>query len=122
VTGFGLIGHAAGMIEGSHTGLLIQSSDLPIFDEVAKYSAKGLLPGGLQRNRKFRDSIVQIDESVPQYLQDVLFDPQTSGGLLISVPAEQASEFVESLLQAGISRAVVIGEIVPEPAGKIVVR
>jgi len=122
VTGFGLIGHAAEMIAGTNVGFSIQSSDLPVFDEVAKYSSEGLLAAGLHRNRKFRESIVQIDESVPQYLQDVLFDPQTSGGLLISLPAERATKLVESLLQAGISQAVVIGEIVPEPAGKIVVR
>jgi len=122
VTGFGLIGHAAEMIAGTSAGLLVQSSDLPVFDEVAKYSSEGLLAAGLHRNRKFRQSIVQMDESVPQYVQDVLFDPQTSGGLLISLPAERAFKLVENLIQAGISQATVIGEVVPEPAGKIVVR
>ena len=122
VTGFGLIGHAAEMIAGTDSGFLIQSSDLPIFDEVAGYSSQGLLPAGLQRNRKFRESIVDLDESIPQYRQDLLFDPQTSGGLLIALSAEQSLKLVEGLKQAGISQAAVIGEVVSQPAGKIIVR
>jgi selenide,water dikinase len=66
--------------------------------------------------------MVDIDSSVPQYLADILFDPQTSGGLLISVPEGKASRLLERLHEEGVTEAAVIGEVVAEPKGKIIVR
>jgi selenide,water dikinase len=111
VTGFGLIGHLAEMIEDSKVGARINSADIPVLPGVEEYSQKKLVPGGLFRNRDFRAGMVEMGASVPQYLQDVLFDPQTSGGLLIALPAPQAKKLP----------GAVIGEIVSDPPSKIVV-
>jgi len=81
-----------------------------------------MLPGGLHRNRDFRTDMVDVAASVPQYLNDILFDPQTSGGLLIAVPGEKAQNLLESLHKEGIAEAAVIGEVVASPKGRITVR
>jgi selenide,water dikinase len=114
VTGFGLAGHLAEMIEDSEVGALLQTKSFPVFEGVEDFSAQGLLPGGLQRNRKHREAMVRIDGSVPQFLQDILFDPQTSGGLLVAVPADQAEDLLDRLRKSGISHASVIGELTTE--------
>jgi len=80
-----------------------------------------LVPGGTYRNRDFRIHWVDIDPGVSPYLSDILFDPQTSGGLLIAVPAEKADEMVKRLEERGIEEAAVIGEVVNEPKERIVV-
>jgi selenide,water dikinase len=115
VTGFGLIGHLAEMIQDSDVGARVRSGDLPVFPGVLEYCNLGLLPGGLHRNRDFRAGMVEMGASVPRHLQDVLHDAQTSGGLLIALPPADASK-----LQTGLNAAV-IGEIVSQPPGKIVV-
>jgi selenide,water dikinase len=122
ITGFGLMGHAGEMIRESQVGFEIQSSKLPVFSEVENFAAKGLLPGGLNRNWKFCESLVKMDSSISQYLQDVVFDPQTSGGLLIALPLAQISEFLKKLHLRGVDKAVQIGEVVDQPAGKIVLK
>ncbi len=111
VTGFGLIGHLAEMIQDSDVGACIRSGDLPLLPGVEEYCNLGLLPGGLHRNRDFRAGMVEMGASVPRHLQDVLHDAQTSGGLLIALPAADAGKL----------EAAVIGEIVSQPPGKIVV-
>jgi len=122
ITGFGLLGHAAEMIEGTNVGMVIESASVPIFPEAKEYAEAGMIPGGLNRNRDYRKNMVDIDVSVPQYLQDILFDPQTSGGLLIAVPKARASRLLKKLHAEGVNEAVIIGEVVGKPRGKIKVR
>jgi selenide,water dikinase len=119
ITGFGLIGHAAEMMEGTGVGLVIDSAKVPFFPEAREYADMGMIPGGLHRNREFRQGIVDIDAGVPQYLQDILFDPQTSGGLLIAVPAAKTSQLLNILHAEGVQEAAVIGEVVSSPKGRI---
>jgi len=121
VTGFGLLGHACEMIDGSDVGMVIHSAAVPFFAEARDYAEKGLTPGGLHRNREFRASMVSMKKSVPDYMADILFDPQTSGGLLISVAPEKAQELLERMHQEGIPEAALVGEVVAEPKGKIIV-
>lgn len=121
VTGFGLLGHASEMIEGTDVGMLIHSAAVPFFPETKGLAEKGLLPGGLHRNREFRQNMVEIAKEVPDYLADIFFDPQTSGGLLISLPAPKASLLLKRMHQEGIREAAIIGEIIAEPKGKIIV-
>jgi selenide,water dikinase len=80
-----------------------------------------MIPGGLHRNRDFRAHMVTVDRSVPDYLADILFDPQTSGGLLISVSSEKADGLLARMHREGIPEAVIIGEVIAEPKGKIIV-
>jgi len=122
VTGFGLLGHAVEMIEGTNVGMVINSAAAPFFPEVRGLAEMGMIPGGLHRNRDFRKNIVDIAEDVPQYLADILFDPQTSGGLLISLPESKAAELLDKMHKEGVAEAVIIGEVVAEPKGRIIVR
>ena len=122
ITGFGLLGHAAEMIEGTDTGMVIDSTVVPVLPNAPELARMGMVPGGFQRNRDFRQDMVEIDRKVPDYLADILFDPQTSGGLLIAVAPEKANTLLGRLHGAGIEEAAVIGEIVSAPKGKITVR
>lgn len=122
ITGFGLLGHAAEMIEGSGVGMIIDSAAVPFFPEAKELAEMGMIPGGLHRNREFRTDMVEMAQGIPRYLADILFDPQTSGGLLISVPKRKATELLDRMHQAGISEAAIIGEVVAKPKGRIIVR
>jgi selenide,water dikinase len=122
ITGFGLLGHAAEMIEDTDTGMVIDSTVVPVLPNAPELARMGMVPGGLQRNREFRQDMVEIDRKVPGYLADILFDPQTSGGLLIAVAPEKADTLLGRLHGAGVEEAAVIGEIVSAPKGKITVR
>jgi selenide,water dikinase len=121
VTGFGLLGHAGEMIEGTDIAMLIHSAAVPFFPEAKELAEMGMIPGGLHRNREFRLNMVEIAKEVPDYLADILFDPQTSGGLLISVSEQKAPVLLERMHREGIEEAVVIGEVVAKPQGKIIV-
>lgn len=122
VTGFGLLGHACEMIEGSDVGICIDAHAVPIFPEAKEYARMGLIPAGLYRNSEFRKSMITADESIPIELLDIFFDPQTSGGLLMALPTSEADALLKQMHQEGIPEATVIGELVGEPRGRIVVR
>lgn len=121
ITGFGLIGHACEMIEGTGMGMMIRASRVPVFSETFDYAAMGLIPAGAYRNQAFRSSMVQVDRGVPDDLVMILHDPQTSGGLLICLAPEQAAELVERMHREGVAEAAVIGEITEDHPGRIVV-
>ena len=121
VTGFGLIGHASEVAVNSGVGISIISAQVPLFPEAERLAEQGMCPGGLKRNRDFYSVSVEIGQGVPAPRQDILFDPQTSGGLLISLAASKAGALLESLHQAGIKDAAIIGEVVSEPKGVITV-
>jgi selenide,water dikinase len=122
ITGFGFLGHAAEMLEETDNGMVIDSSTIPFFSQAKKLALQGILPGGLYRNRDFRKNIVQINRSVPEFLADILFDPQTSGGLLIAVSPRKAGRLIKALHDNGVSDAAIVGEIVNKPEHKIIVR
>ena len=82
----------------------------------------GLIPPGSQRNRKFREEKVVFAEGVPEWMQWLLFDSQTSGGLMPAVPAEKTERTLQKLHEKGAARAAVVGEVAKEPKGKILVR
>ena len=121
VTGFGLLGHAAEMMEDSDISMVIHPAAVPLFPGVKELAGMGMIPGGLHRNREFRRDMVKVAKEVPDYLADILFDPQTSGGLLISLPAEKAPTLLERMHREGIKEAAIIGEVTAEPKGKIIV-
>jgi len=122
ITGFAFLGHALQMAQNSNVGFAVIAGAVPFFAEARVLGDAGFLPGGLNGNRDYYSSHVQMAASVPEYLQRVLFDPQTSGGLLISVPAEKADELLDKLKASGSDGAAIVGEVVREPAGMIVVR
>jgi selenide, water dikinase len=121
ITGFGMIGHAAEMIERTGKGMVIFASSVPVFSETQELVESGMVPGGLYRNRDYRKSMVEIEPDVNEFLADILFDPQTSGGLLISVAQEKAYLLLEKLHRSGVIDAAIIGEVVDNPQEKIIV-
>jgi len=112
VTGFGLLGHLAEMVNGSGVSAKIVSGRVPLIPEAGEFAAMGLVPAGAYKNREFREQMITFAESVPRTLQDLLFDPQTSGGLLISVSNLHCAALVSALKDGGIAAAAQIGEII----------
>jgi selenide,water dikinase len=119
VTGFGLLGHLAEMVCGSGTSVRIDSGQVPVISEALEFASMGLIPAGAHKNRAFREDMITLAETVPRALQDVLFDPQTSGGLLISVNENQAGALVSALKDQGIDDVALIGEIIDSPDERI---
>jgi selenide,water dikinase len=119
VTGFGLLGHLAEMVGGSGRSVRIFATQIPVLEEALTFAAMGLIPAGAYRNREFRVAMIEMADTVARERQDLLFDPQTSGGLLISVKGDQASPLVDALHAAGIAEAASIGDVVDDPSEKI---
>ncbi len=111
VTGFGLLGHLSEMLEASNVGALVRRSDVPVWERAVSLAAGGCYAGGLNNNREYLGDSIQTD-GVEQEDLLPLFDPQTSGGLLISVPAERAEKLVRALEKHGTPVATVVGEVV----------
>jgi selenide, water dikinase len=112
VTGYGLLGHLSEMLEASAAslGAIVRFSDVPVWERAVPLAAEGCYPGGLKSNREYLEGRVVPDGIDPDDLLP-LYDPQTSGGLLVALPAERAPTFVLSLGEHGASGAIV-GEIV----------
>jgi selenide,water dikinase len=121
VTGFGLLGHASEMIRGTAVGMVVRAETVPYFQEAKHYAGMGFVPGGTHRNRAFFSQWVDLGSHLEALLIDILFDPQTSGGLLIAVARENAGRLLRGLEGRGVRGAAVIGEVVSDPAGKVVV-
>lgn len=119
VTGFGLIGHLAEMVVGSGCAAEINAGAVPVIDDALTFAAMGMIPAGAYKNRDFRASMVEIADSVDRAVADILFDPQTSGGLLIAVASPRAESLLEDLLDRGEDRAAVIGRIIEGPEERI---
>ncbi len=122
VTGFGLLGHACEMVQDCDVGMIINSNAVPYFPEAKEYAEMGRVPGGTTRNRDFRINMVDIDKNVSRVMLDILFDPQTSGGLLMAVPATNAEPLIKRMHQEGIKEAAIIGEVVAKPKAKIIIK
>jgi len=111
VTGFGLIGHGREMALASNISFRLQAGSIPVLPGAIECVRAGYIPGGLNNNRDFAECVVDYDDGVPEDLRSLLFDPQTAGGLLISVAADDSGQLTRSLNAAGVS-AVEIGEVV----------
>ncbi|MDQ5988269.1 MAG: Selenide, water dikinase [Syntrophus sp. SKADARSKE-3] len=121
VTGFGLLGHACEMIEGEAVGITIHASAVPLFPGVQELAETGLIPAGLHRNRAFRAHQVDVSPGLPEWLLDLMYDPQTAGGLLVALAAEDAERLLEQLHQAGLTDTRIIGEVNTHSKGRIAI-
>jgi selenide,water dikinase len=110
VTGFGLIGHAREMVLASDVSLKLYAGRVPLLEGALDCVRAGHIPGGLKANREFAECMVGYEDGISEEVKTLLFDPQTAGGLLISVAAEDAAELARSLQAAGVP-AVEIGEV-----------
>jgi selenide,water dikinase len=120
ITGFGLLGHASGMVTGSKLGMEIDIASIPVFPQAREYAEMGLVPGGARRNRDFYLRSIANVADVDDITLDVLFDPQTSGGLFIAVSNDKAEELIKKMHRNKITDAAIIGRITDKPKGKIV--
>ena len=111
VTGFGLIGHVREVARGSGVSVRLFASKVPLLEGALECVQRGYVPGGLKANRGFAESCVEYADDVPEDLRTLLYDPQTAGGLLISVAEADAERLVAQLGEAGVN-GVEIGEVV----------
>ena len=112
ITGFGAIGHAREMALASEVGLVLDSAKIPVLEGALDCIRAGHIPGGLKANREFAECVVGYSDSVPEDVRTLLFDPQTAGGLFISVAASASAMLSGALQEAGVP-VVELGEVVP---------
>jgi selenide, water dikinase len=122
VTGFGLLGHLCEMIEKGPVGARVMADRVPVLDGVLDLAGMGIVPSGTHSNKTFRQDCLVDPNTIDPVLLDILFDAQTSGGLLIALAAEEAETLVTRLRDSGIREASIIGEFVPEHPGKIFIQ
>ena len=111
ITGFGLMGHAYELAEASKVTLSFFAGRIPIFDGCERYVKMGLMPGVSKLNKKYLKNAIRINPKVREELVDVLFDAQTSGGLLISIPKGKAEILCTKLKERGALTYDVVGEV-----------
>ena len=102
VTGFGLIGHSLEMALGSNKTIILDSNSIPVLNGALEMAKMGIIPAGAYNNRKHASCSVQFSENVKLEMSDIMFDPQTSGGLLISMNEDDAQKFIKDVTYAKI--------------------
>jgi selenide,water dikinase len=119
ITGFGLIGHLREVALGSGVSIRLHAARVPLLEGALECVRAGFVPGGLNANRDFAECLVGYEGEIASEIKTLLFDPQTAGGLLLSVAGDDAADLLVALKAAGVP-AVVIGEVLPN--GKPLVR
>lgn len=108
ITGFGLLGHALEMADGSDVSIRVDHTAIPFLSGALEMAEMGMIPAGAYRNREYLSGKVFVGRDVPLPVEDILYDPQTSGGLLISVPGREGERLAAQLRNVG-EKAAVIG-------------
>jgi selenide,water dikinase len=119
VTGFGLLGHLRHMVRESGVTAEIWAAEVPVFPDVRRLAAEGVAGGAVERNREFAEECVQADDGLSEGEMDVLYDAQTSGGLLIALSAKVAEECLAALRESGCEDAAIVGRIAEKSEGRI---
>jgi selenide,water dikinase len=110
ITGFGLAGHLVEMARAGKCKIRIDARSVPLLEGAVDGASQGLVPGGAYANRKFFSSWISMSESIPEAVADLMYDPQTSGGLILGVPAKRAAEVLDALSKEGVKPIAEIGE------------
>jgi selenide,water dikinase len=121
VTGFALLGHAWELAKASNVQILINPASVPLLDGALELAAAGMLTSADKTNREYVGADIEIDESIDKNLVRLLFDPQTAGGMLISIPQDSASALLKRLKQT-YTQAKVIGRVVARASHSILVK
>lgn len=119
VTGFGLLGHSFEMAQGSGCTIHIRAQDVPYHAEALELASMGLVPAGAYRNREYAQAAVQVRGEIPLALQDIFYDPQTSGGLMFALPEEAAQDCLREM-QTVIPEAAIVGYVTEKEASSLV--
>jgi selenide,water dikinase len=121
ITGFALLGHACEMAEASGISIELDSKKIPVIPESLQFAHMGLIPEGMYANWEYRNAMIQAG-SIDEDTMSVLYDPQTSGGLLICVAEDKAGAMLGRLHELGVSQAAEIGRVIEaSPASQIIV-
>lgn len=97
ITGFGLMGHVYEMAKASNKSIVLSTDTLPLFDAAKEFAEEGIIPAGTYSNRAFLDGKVFVESNVELPIEDLMYDPQTSGGLLIALPEKEGQSLVYNL-------------------------
>lgn len=119
VTGFGLAGHLKEMLADDSLEVMLDAGSLPVLPGALEYASQGFIPGGLYRNRDYVGGLCAADRTASRALVDLIFDPQTSGGLLIALPEKDSCRLVESLRACGVMQARVIARAIRSDGPRI---
>jgi selenide,water dikinase len=120
ITGFGLIGHLSEMIVQTGLSALVNTKKVPIIKEAVEFASMGFVPEGTYKNIDFYRPMIE-DRLKDDILLSILFDPQTSGGLLISLPDKEAEKLLKRLWERGIQDAQIVGQIIKTGEEKIII-
>ncbi|MDX2423160.1 MAG: selenide, water dikinase SelD [Amphritea sp.] len=120
ITGFGLLGHLSEMLEGSNLSVRLWLDNLPVMDGALACLRAGLFSSLHPQNRKFEDLISNLDDFNTDTIIELLFDPQTAGGLLAAVSPDQADKLIDELQAAGYTEACAIGSVRQEGETQVV--
>lgn len=120
ITGFGLGGHALEMALASHAALELRTQALPLLDNVLDYARDGLIPAGSHANRDYWRPYARVAPSVTAEMESIVFDAQTSGGLLLAVPERREREALDMLRALG-GQGWPVGRVLPEESGGVLV-
>ena len=112
VTGFGIVGHILELAKGSGSQINLSYKDIPFYPNALEMYMKGETTGSNKANRKLSEGFLKIDKRLSEKEEELLFDPQTSGGLLLSLPDFQSDELINQLKKQGIDNVVKIGEVI----------
>lgn len=118
ITGFGLMGHAIGMAKGSKVGIRLFADSIPYIKEALELANKGITPSAMCTNRNYFSKDVIPSGKVQKNILEIMYDPQTAGGLLISAPPKKAKRMISEMRKQGIE-ATIIGEVINTHIGKI---
>ncbi len=126
ITGFGFLGHLGEVTAASRVAAQIWADQIPVWPEAVEFAKMGLIPAGSYTNQDHMKERVKFDADVPVFMRDLMFDPQTSGGLLIAVPEKRLKILTEALEARGVGYAVV-GMLLPgvtkeDDVGKIYIK
>lgn len=122
VTGFGLVGHAVQLADASGATLVFEATALPLFDRVEELGLAGHVPGGGRNNRSYFEPRTSIADALPEGVRLAAFDPQTSGGLLLAVPASEEAGLLHALREAGWDAAARVGTVTTRTAHAVELR
>lgn len=111
ITGFGLLGHAQEVAKGSNVTIEVKYSDVPMLPGTVELATQGIIPGGTKSNHSWIKDVVSYSDDLSELEQFILCDAVTSGGLLVSLPADEAIAYVELLHQHGIEHAAIVGKV-----------
>ena len=122
ITGFGLLGHLAEMITATKVGVRLDAKAIPLIPGTRGFAKQGFIPGGAFNNKAFRSPQLHVEDHIDSLLVDILFDPQTSGGLLMGIAKEYSDDLIRDFHQNGVNAATIVGEVIEAPAARIEIR